>query len=106
MDTGFESFESPDFDVELEDFSVKKIRKFDRMFNSSEGGSIICTPFVENGIAYFGEANGYVYAVRTDTGEVVWRYKTGGMIFGSSPVVKNNRLYIGSYDHCLYCLDA
>jgi len=108
MDVGFENIQSgfADFDAELEDFRIKKVRKFDRMFMVGGGGSIDTVPFIENGIAYFGEANGYVYAVRVENGETLWRFKTDGGIFGSCPMINNGKLYIGSYDYYMYCLDA
>ncbi len=37
--------------------------------------------------------------------KLVWRYQTGGMI-RSSPALVGGRLYIGSDDEYLYCLDA
>jgi outer membrane protein assembly factor BamB len=40
-----------------------------------------------------------------DTGNMLWNYSTDGQIT-SSPAVENGRIYIGSQDSKLYCLDA
>ncbi len=42
---------------------------------------------------------------KSTTGKLVWKYKTGSWV-DSSPTVSNGKLYIGSYDHYIYCLDA
>ena len=40
-----------------------------------------------------------------NTGTLVWKYPTGGPV-SSSPNVVDGKLYIGSFDHYVYCLDA
>ena len=40
MDFGFEGFESSDFDVDLQEIQIKKVKKFDRIWNIGSGGSI------------------------------------------------------------------
>jgi len=48
---------------------------------------------------------GYNNCVMSDHLELLWKYKTGDKIY-SSPAVVDGKLYIGSGDKCLYCLDA
>ena len=40
-----------------------------------------------------------------DEYELLWKYETGGAVL-SSPTVVDGMVYVGSWDHCLYCLDA
>lgn len=46
-----------------------------------------------------------VYCRRLDTGEQIWRHVTGGPV-RLAPTVWNNRVFIGSDDGYVYCLDA
>ncbi len=103
MDFGFDSFESSDFEMEIEDFELVKTKKMDRNFMIGEGGSIMSTPVVHEGMLYFGSADNYVYAVDAKTGKEVWKYKTGGKIF-SIPAISDGMLFIGSYDKSLYAI--
>ena len=41
-----------------------------------------------------------------DTNNILWNYTTGGLVYSSSPAVANNKVYIGSHDHRVYCLNA
>jgi len=77
MDIGFETFESgfTDLDVDVEDVEFKRIKKFDRIWKFSEGGSI-CYHVIHENIIYFGAMDGYVYAIDFKTREVLWRFKT------------------------------
>lgn len=69
------------------------------------GDKIWSTPFVQNGIAYFGSQDHFVYAVDLRDGHQVWRYETGGAVV-SSPLLFAGKLFIGSFDRRLYALDA
>ncbi|MCK5022682.1 MAG: PQQ-like beta-propeller repeat protein [Candidatus Aenigmarchaeota archaeon] len=99
MHIGFEGF-----DVELEDFQLVKVRKMDRHLRFGEGGSVLATPRIHEGIVYFVSADNYIYSVDANTGKEKWRFKTHGAIF-STPVVSENTLFVGSYDKNLYCLN-
>lgn len=66
--------------------------------------SILSSPAVVNGAAYFGANDNLVYAVDLDTGEEIWSFETGGNV-RSSPTVKGDTLFIGSRDGNLYGLD-
>lgn len=59
-----------------------------------------------DGIVYFGSSvTDEVYAIRAATGEIVWRFYAEGPI-RFAPTVANSRLFVGSDDGHVYCLDA
>ena len=45
--------------------------------------------------------DGQIYALQRDSGELFWKFRTGGSI-KSDPVLKNDLLYITSGDGYLY----
>jgi outer membrane protein assembly factor BamB len=49
-------------------------------------------------------ADGFVVAWDADTGRELWRFKSAPI--ESSPLLKNNRIFIGSWDHNVYALNA
>jgi len=104
MDLGFESGFS-DFDVDVEEVEVKKVKKYDRIWHIRGGGSIYQKPAVHEGVMYFGAMDSYVYAVNAETGEEIWRTKLDGPVMGSCPVIKGNAVYIDSYGYDFYALD-
>jgi parallel beta-helix repeat protein len=65
---------------------------------------ILSSPAVgSSGIIYFGSENHSIYAIDYEKGRIRWSYKTDGPIY-SSPVLDNNVLYVGSFDHYLYAI--
>jgi len=100
-DFGFE-----DFSVELQEFRIAKVRKFDRLWKVSHGGSIDQRLLLHNGVIYFGCFDHHVYAISAKDGRLVWKFRARASIGESSPVLYNNTIYIGSYDQNLYALDA
>ncbi len=48
---------------------------------------------------------GYSTSTGPNTNEVLWSYTAGGHIV-SSPAVVGGKLYVGSWDSKIYCLDA
>lgn len=61
---------------------------------------------VADGLAYFGSSVDHqVHCRRADTGETVWTFFTGGPV-RLAPMVAEGRVYFGSDDGCVYCLDA
>jgi outer membrane protein assembly factor BamB len=103
MDFGFESFDSADFDIELEDFEVKRKKKFDRIWQWSLGGSVPAHKESE-GIIYMSSTDMHVYAVDSTTGKILWKFRSGGVIFGSADVFKDIVAF-GTFDGYLYALD-
>jgi len=63
------------------------------------------SPILNNGIIYIGSKDSCLYAISGTKGELLWKYKTGGMI-RSSPLVENGTVYFGSWDHYMYAIDA
>ncbi len=97
-----------DFDLEIGSIDVKKkIRKnFTQIWKFGEGGSISSSPLLAGNMLVFGCMDNYVYAIDSETGKDIWRFKTNGSIADGSPVYNNGVIYIGSYDRYLYAIDA
>jgi outer membrane protein assembly factor BamB len=60
---------------------------------------------VADGSAYFGLANGAVYAVDTASGQDRWRFEADRDVW-SAPLVRDSRVYVTSLDHHVYALEA
>lgn len=66
---------------------------------------------IDQTTAIFGVANGRVYAINTDTGELVWSRRVGkngtGRLYDidGKPLIVNNRLYVASIDGQLLAFD-
>jgi outer membrane protein assembly factor BamB len=60
---------------------------------------------VVDGTAYFGLANGAVYAVDTASGRDRWRFEAERDVW-AAPLVSGGRVYVASLDHHVYALDA
>ena len=81
----------------------------------SEGAAIFSQPVVAGGLIYWGSFDGYEHATNL-SGQQVWSQKLGGTVttcapvkpFGivSSAAVVNGVVYVGSWDHNVYGLDA
>jgi outer membrane protein assembly factor BamB len=98
------SFE--EFSVEMGDFEVKRVGKFDRMWKTGSGGSMLQHPLLHDGKVYFGSFNNNVYCVDAKTGGLVWKFRCDSMIGESSPHYWNGCIYFGSFDQNFYCIDA
>lgn len=61
-------------------------------------------PLVVDGVIYVGNLDGHLYAIDAATGQLRWRFKTGGGIT-SGAIHDAGVLYFGSNDHHLYALD-
>jgi outer membrane protein assembly factor BamB/PKD repeat protein len=48
---------------------------------------------------------GYSISTAPDTNNLLWNYTTGGSVW-SSPTVVNDKVYVGSIDNKVYCLNA
>lgn len=66
-------------------------------------------PLVVNGLVIAGNRDGYMYAIGAygsgQSGQLVWKYKTGGPIHLSA-AYKNGVVYFASNDNYAYALDA
>ena len=98
-------------------------------FKTVASRQVTSSPTVANGLVYFGAFDGILYAVDAQTGTMKWTfvaeyerrfegkrlhgYPSGFQtipdswdIYTSSPAVFNSRVYIGSGDGNVYCVDA
>ncbi|MCK4335639.1 MAG: PQQ-like beta-propeller repeat protein, partial [Candidatus Aenigmarchaeota archaeon] len=103
MEFGFD-FETRDFETELEDFTVKKTKKFTRIFEVGPGGSVSYCG-IRGDKVYFGACEGFLYCLETETGEEKWRFKTGGIII-EQPKFYEDKVMVGSFDGYLYCVNS
>ena len=62
------------------------------------------SPAVANGAVFVGSHDRHLYAVDAESGEEIWRFKTGDRVFGS-PLVHEGMVYAGSDDGHLYALE-
>jgi eukaryotic-like serine/threonine-protein kinase len=70
------------------------------------GGQISSSPAVVDGVLYFGSSDGNLYALHANTGDLLWKYPTGGAPpVGSSPTVADGVVYFISVS-TLYALNA
>lgn len=95
-----------EFSIEMGDFEVRRVNKFDRLQRITEGGSVTTHVTYHEGLLYFGSTNHNVYCIRPEDGKLVWKYKTEGIIMESNPVIDDNVLYAGSFDYNIYAMNA
>jgi len=62
-------------------------------------------PVTYGGLAFYGLSTGRVRAVRIADGKEAWSFETGSMVL-TAPAVADGRVYVGSGDGWVYCLDA
>lgn len=60
------------------------------------------SPAVADNRIYVGLASGTFMCIKCDTGDISWKYKTGGSIV-ASPAVADERVFIASTDGKVYC---
>jgi eukaryotic-like serine/threonine-protein kinase len=66
---------------------------------------VISSVAIKDNIVVTGTSDGrFVQAVNLYNGKQIWKYNTPSIIW-SSPVIDGNRVYIGSHEGLLYCLD-
>jgi outer membrane protein assembly factor BamB len=68
-------------------------------------GGINCTPAQADGTVFFGDDNGWVYALNAVTHRLRWKRFIGGEIW-SRPLASDGMLYVGSIDDSVYALYA
>jgi len=66
---------------------------------------VISSLAVKDTIVVTGTSDGrFVQAVSSNTGKQIWKTRTASIVW-SSPIIHNNKAYIGSGEGVLYCLD-
>ncbi|MHA4806524.1 glycosyl hydrolase family 18 protein [Flavitalea flava] len=61
----------------------------------------------EDPAVYFGSSDGNLYAIHAKTGELKWKFSTGGVIHTSPALSESGgTIYIGSWDCFLYAIDT
>jgi outer membrane protein assembly factor BamB len=87
-----------------------------KLWNYTTGGAVR-SPAVTGGYVYVGSADGNAYCLNASSGDKIWNYTTEfnsngpshGYYWGntvSDPAVANGRVYVGSSNFGIYCLDA
>ncbi|MCW4004583.1 MAG: PQQ-binding-like beta-propeller repeat protein [Candidatus Bathyarchaeota archaeon] len=89
-----------------------------QIWNYTIGTPIVSSVAVVNGKVYTGADDGNIYCLDAITGAKLWNTSAGGIsknilwnsiavvYVRSSPAVSGGRVYVGSLDGNLYCLDA
>jgi outer membrane protein assembly factor BamB len=87
-----------------------------KLWNYSVTFPIRSSMAVANGKVYTGADDGNIYCLDATSGTLVWKTPAGGIVYNnigldmvylrSSPIVLNGKVYVGSLDGKLYCLDA
>jgi len=73
---------------------------------SKIGDDVSTSPSVADGRVYLGSRDTNVYCLNAETGEKIWSYTTGDLIYWSSPAVIDGRVFIGSENGRVFCLNA
>ncbi len=66
--------------------------------------SILSSPIENNGVIYIGSNDGNIYALASESGKLLWKYKTNGHVT-SSPRIYKNKMFVSSNDGYLYCFE-
>src|SRR5699024_2045145 len=61
-------------------------------------------PVAQDGIVYFSNTRGFVYALDAETGEYLARKKLEGKLAPAGPIIVNDTLFVGSQDSNVYAI--
>lgn len=81
----------------------------DSIWGIKTGNAIEAPALIDEGVVYFGNLSGMLYALELETGNKIWEYKTDNQIMGAPTLFKtktNSILAVGSYDYFLHGVDA
>ncbi len=68
-------------------------------------GGVQASPAIGGGVVYAASDDGFVYAIKEQSGGLIWRYQAGGAVI-ASPVLSGDTVYAGSADGKVHALDA
>jgi len=63
------------------------------------------SPTVVGDRVYFGNGDGFVYALDRRSGKLAWKHRTGAVV-RTSPAIADGVVYIGGFDGTLYAIEA
>lgn len=61
-------------------------------------------PVAQDGIVYFGNVEGYLYALDAESGELLDEMEIGGTLAPAGPIIMNDTIFIGSQDSNVYAI--
>ena len=94
----------PEEGVAAEDYTdVQKAML--KQYDFKPGAFSYSSPIEADGVIYAGNMDGHMYAVKAETGELLWRKKFEKQIT-STPYVGEGMVYFGCHDKNIYALDA
>lgn len=67
------------------------------------GAGISSSVRLLNGNLIFGALDNFVYSLKPENGEIMWKFKTNGPVY-STPATCNNNVYAGSCDGFVYAI--
>ena len=76
------------------------------LWNFTADSRVESSPVVVNQLLFVGSDSGNVYALKADTGRLMWSYPTGGPVSCSPAVAINGLVYVASSDFNVYALNA
>jgi outer membrane protein assembly factor BamB len=76
------------------------------MWSTKLGPMVQSSPVIdENGLVYIGSSDGNLYGVESESGDIVLTYNIGSIIY-ATPLVLDQKIYVGSQDTYFYSLWA
>ena len=75
-------------------------------FKPKSADQVRSSPAIFDDLILFGGEFFSFYAIHRETGELIWKFETGGAVRYAPAVDKNGIVYFGSKDTNLYALDA
>ena len=67
-------------------------------------GPVVTTPLAHGDMVYFTTLNGFVYALKAETGAFKWRFNV--LSKASSPAFENDVIFVGNDRQRMYAIDA
>lgn len=61
-------------------------------------------PVAQDGIVYFGNTKGFLYALDAETGELLDEMEVGGNLAPAGPIIVNDTIFVGSHDSNVYAI--